>query len=310
VAKRFLVIGELNVDVMVLGLPRLPEMGAEILCERVETVMGSSSAIFACRMATLGEDVSFLGVVGDDSYGRIVLSGLRDAGVDTSHVIVDPAIQTGMTCVLRFPEDRAMFTLLGSIAALTADHVELPLLAEYDHLHLTCLYLQHGLLPGLPGLLDSARAAGLTVSLDPQWDPAEKWVGFRELAARADVLLPNADEALGITGAAGVGPAARHLAGWGRGLAVVKRGAEGALAVHSRGTTEQPAFAVEVVDTTGAGDTFDAAFVKRLIGDGASLPESLRYACAAGALACTQIGGARVPLRDDDVRAMMEGSCS
>ncbi len=307
-AKRFLVIGELNVDMMVLGLPRLPEMGAEILCDRVETVMGSSSAIFACRMATLGERVSFLGIVGDDDYGRLMLDSLRTAGVDTTHVIVDPSVQTGLTCVLSFPHDRAMFTLLGSIAALTAERVDPALFSEYDHLHLTCLYLQHGLRPGLPALLDRARASGLTVSLDPQWDPAERWDGFRELAARADVLLPNADEALGATGEASAEPAARRLAEWGRGLAVVKRGADGALAVHSGQTAEQPSFPVPVVDTTGAGDTFDAAFVKRRFGDEASLTESLRYACAAGAIACTQVGGARVPLRDADVLSMMEGS--
>lgn len=304
--KRFLVVGEVNADVIVQGLPHLPVMGREILCQSVERVMGGSSAIFACRLATLGADVSFLGVVGDDPDGRLMLEWLARAGVDTSLVQVDASVATGATYVLSFPHDRAMFTHLGSIGALSPERVGLAALEPFDHIHFSSPFVQTGMTAGMPALLATVRALGPTISLDPQWDPTETWPGFREMAQSVDILLPNDEEARSATGLAEASEAARELAAWTPGVAVVKRGPEGALAWQGERMLSTPAPAVATVDTTGAGDTFDAAFVKRFVSDAMPLAESLRYAATAGAIACTQLGGAVTPLTHADVIGRME----
>ncbi len=304
--KRFLVIGEVNADVIVQGLPGLPQMGRELLCESVERTMGGSSAIFACRLATLGEAVSFLGVVGDDPDGRLMVESLERAGVDASLVQVDPSVATGATYVLSFPTDRAMFTHLGSIGALTPDRIDLDAVASFDHVHLSSAFVQTGLTAGMPGLLRAIRALGPTVSLDPQWDPTESWPGFREMAASVDILLPNDAEAASATGRTEALDALAELKRWTPGIACVKCGPAGAYAwqdgepVHARPPAVQP------IDTTGAGDTFDAGFVKRLVGDGRPVLDALRYAVTAGALACTQTGGASVPLTHQEILDKME----
>jgi sugar/nucleoside kinase (ribokinase family) len=306
VPKRFLVVGEVNADVIVQGLPHLPVMGREILCRNVERVMGGSSAIFACRLATLGADVSFLGVVGDDPDGRLMLDWLAQAGVDTSLVQVDARVATGATYVLSFPHDRAMFTHLGSIGALTPERISLADLDPFDHIHFSSPFVQTGMTAGMPDLLATVRALGPTISLDPQWDPTETWPGFREMARSVVILLPNDEEARSATGLAETAEAARELAAWTPGVAVVKRGAEGALAWHDDGLIATPAPSIMPIDTTGAGDTFDAAFVKRFVDDAMPLADSLRYAATAGAIACTQLGGAVTPLAHQDVIREME----
>jgi len=308
VGKRFLVIGEVNVDVILSGLPRLPELGQEVLYSAVETVMGSASAIYACRTATLGQQVSFFGLVGDDAYGHLCVESLVTSGVDASLVIVDPARRTGATFVMSLPENRAMVTYLGSIAELTAQHLPDDLFTDFDHLHVTSPFLQLGLAPDLPRLAREAREQGLTVSFDPQWDPDGTWACVREIAPSCTVLIPSEVEACGMTGRASVEGAIEALAGWGPEVVVVKLGADGAVAASGGRLFRYPAVPIEPVDTTGAGDTFDAAFVRRFVADGRSVEESLAYACAAGAAACMQVGGARAPLRHEDVmRIMREG---
>lgn len=307
-SKRFLVIGEINVDVILSGLPALPELGREVVCDSVETVMGSASAIYACRMATLGQQVSFIGLVGDDAYGHLCVESLAAAGVDTGLVIVDPARHTGATFVMSLPENRAMVTHLGSIAELSARHLPPGLFLGFEHVHVTSPFLQVGLAPDLPRLAREARDHGLTVSFDPQWDPGETWTCVREMAPSCTVLMPSEEEACGMTGRAAAREALDALAGWGSELVVVKLGAGGAIAASGGRVVRQPGVPIKPVDTTGAGDTFDAAFVKRLIADGRSVEESLAYACAAGAAACMQVGGASEPLRHKDVmRVMRDG---
>lgn len=305
---RFLVVGEVNADVIVRGLPSLPVMGRELLCESVERAMGGSSAIVACRLAMLGCDVSFLGVVGDDAEGRLMRSSLERWGVRTELLEADPSVATGATYVLSFPHDRAMFTHLGSIGALTPARVRRDALGGFGHVHVSSAYVQTGLTEGLPELLAELRGMGLTLSLDPQWDPEETWRGFREMARSVDYLLPNEEEALSATGAPSVEEAARELAAWTPGLAVVKRGARGACVWCDGGLIEARPPRVSVIDTTGAGDTFDAALLRARLVGGLAIAEALRYACAAGALACTQLGGAETALPHSEVLTQMEAS--
>jgi sugar/nucleoside kinase (ribokinase family) len=304
--KRVLVIGELNVDLIVSGLPTLPVLGQELLCDDFQMALGSSSAICASWLVALGAAVDFWGKVGRDPYGDFVVSDLERRGIGTDGVIHDPDIRTGVTVALTYPQDRAMFTYLGSIAALRLDDLDLSLLARYDHLHSASIFLQRGLRPGLPALYQAAKEAGLTTSLDSGWDPEERWGrDIFNLLLNVDFFIPNEVEALQFTAASTVEEAATELSRY-AGTVVVKLGREGALARAGEQVWKAPGFEVEVMDTTGAGDAFNAGFMYARIVEGRPMPNALRFANACGAIAVTTIGGPTAPPSAGEVDAFIK----
>jgi sugar/nucleoside kinase (ribokinase family) len=170
-----LVVGELNVDLILTG-DVTPGFGqAEKLVEDATLTLGSSSAIFACGAARLGLKVAFIGKVGDDDFGRVVLRSLAERGVDTAGVVVDPTIKTGLSVILSRPDDRAILTHLGSIAALRYAEIDQSLLLRACHLHLGSYFLLDSLRPDVTQLFAEAHRQGLTTSLDTNYDPQENW---------------------------------------------------------------------------------------------------------------------------------------
>ena len=203
---------------------------------------------------------------------------------------IDP---TGASVILSDGRDRAILTARGTIGAVTAADVPDALVARARHLHLGSWFLQDALRPDAEALLVRARAAGLTTSLDPNWDPLERWDdGLLALLPHLDLLLPNETEACRIAGIDDVEAAAVALARRGAGLmVVVKRGPDGALAASADGVVARVAgYPVAAIDTTGAGDSFDAGFLAAWL-DGAAPAEALRAAAVAGALSTLAIGG-------------------
>jgi sugar/nucleoside kinase (ribokinase family) len=290
--KRILVVGELNVDLIVSGMDSFPALGQEIVAGALDTVLGSSSAICAAGLARLGAGVDFIGKVGTDYYGQFVAAELRRLGVGAEHIIHDDTLQTGITISLTYPEDRAMVTYLGSIAHLRPADIKTSVLTGYCHLHVGSYFLQTGLQSGLPDLFALAHRAGLTVSLDTGWDPGQRWGdgGLLTLLERVDFFLPNEREACAIAGVDDSEQAMRELAKR-AGLVAVKRGAEGAMAMKGAQIVHSPGFRVNVVDATGAGDSFDAGFIFAYILQRRPLVEALRFANACGALCATGYGG-------------------
>lgn len=286
-----LVIGELNVDLILTGEDVVPEFGqVEKLVDNATLALGSSSAIFACGASRLGLRVAMAGKVGDDDFGRFVLRTLQERGVDTAPVVVDPEIKTGLTVHFARGNDRAMLTYLGSIAAFRANEVDQGLFAQARHIHLGCFFLQTGIRSDLAGLFQAARMTGATVSLDPGWDPAEHWNGaLRQALTHVDIFLPNEQEAIHIAATADLEPALDRLAQR-LPLVVVKLGARGAIARRGEEKAHCSAFEVQAINTTGAGDSFDAGFLYAYLHQ-RDLATCLRWGCACGALATTEIGG-------------------
>jgi len=285
------VLGELNVDLILTG-DTTPVWGQhEKLVDDARLIPGGSSMIFACGAARLGLRTAYVGVVGEDVFGRLMRDHLEAMGIDTQHVIVDPHVRTGVTVHLTAPDgDRAMLTYLGSIAALRAEQVAPALLRSTRFLHAGCYFLQHALQSDLPGLFRAARAAGATTTLDTNWDPDERWdSGLQAVLAETDVFLPNAAEARHIAGVAGTEQALLRLADVVPTVAI-KCGAEGAIAVRGPERVTQRPPRIAPVDTTGAGDSFDAGFVAGLA-RGLSLGESLALAAACGSLSTRAMGG-------------------
>ena len=285
-----LVIGEINPDLVLQGEDVTPAFGqAEKLVDRAALTIGSSSVIVACGAARLGLKTAFIGLVGDDLFGRFMLGAMQDRGVDTSGCTVTKAHQTGFSVILSGPNDRAILTFPGTIAELRHSDIDLGYLKRAKHLHLSSFFLLDNLRPDVPKLFRKAKHLGLTTSLDTNWDPRESWSGLSETLQYTDVLLPNEQEALHLTGQERLEPTLAILAKHVPTLAV-KLGAEGAVARREGQEVRAPVVPVDVKDTTGAGDSFDAGFLYGYL-QGWPLEKSLRFACACGSLSTRGVGG-------------------
>ena len=284
------VIGELNVDAVATGLAQEPKLGLEIIAEDFEMTLGSASAIFACGVAKLGHEVTFVSKVGRDDFGDLCLESLRGAGVETRHVLRDASEKTGITLALSTRKDRALVTYLGAISSLRYEDVRMSLLKGKSHLHLTSYFLQEGLRPSFARIFREAHAAGLTTSFDPNSDPTSSWgEDVWDVLEHTDIFFLNRDEALQLTRARDTRGALKAL-GARVPCAVVKLGAKGAVAIKDGRVASAPGFKVDALDTTGAGDTFAAGFVSAHL-EGLNLEECLRRGNACGALSTLKAGG-------------------
>lgn len=312
-----LVAGEINPDLILSG-DVVPEFGqVEKLLDSATLTIGSSSAIFACGAARLGLKVGFIGVCGADVFGRFMLVEMSKKKVDIENVIIRRGGSTGLSVILNRASDggldRAILTHPGLMAELQASDISDALLRESRHLHVASYFLQTNLQPDLPALFRRAHLSGLTTSLDTNYDPSERWLGFDELLSVTNVFLPNKTEALTITKTSDPEAAARQIAQGmqeirvapkdiprnkdlaglhpaTRSVVAVKLGAEGALACQADSITRASSIPVKVVDTVGAGDSFDAGFLYGYLNRW-PIKKSLRLACICGALSTREAGG-------------------
>jgi sugar/nucleoside kinase (ribokinase family) len=298
---KVLVAGELNPDLIMRDCRIFPALGKEVQVNDLELSLGSSSAICAVGLARLGNSVTFASIVGDDFYGEFCIDALRSGGVDVSQVARRADLKTGLTVSITSHSDRALVTYPGAIAALTGEDLPDSLLAGYDHFHVSSWFLQDGLRPGLKSRFAAARRAGITTSLDCGYDPAETWSqDLLDTLSEVDVFLPNESEVLGITGCRTVDEGIRRL-GNDRLVLVVKLGGEGCLAQYRGETFRAPAYPVQVADTTGAGDSFNAGFLhawKR----GEAISDCLHFAAVCGSLSTRGIGGTTAQADEAEAR--------
>jgi sugar/nucleoside kinase (ribokinase family) len=308
-----LVVGDANPDLMLRGGDVVPAFGQqERVVDEAALVLGGSGSIMACGAARLGLKVGMAACVGDDTFGEFTREALRSAGVDDGAVQVLPGVATGVSVALARADDRAILTARGALAAFDPQALPDALLAAARHVHLASPFLQPLLLADLESLVARAHSAGATVSLDPGWDPSERWsLAF----AGVDVLLPNAAEAVCLAESAGrasappprtpsslrppgrvfpeaatdARPAGVALAASGP-LVALKLGAAGAVGFAGDSVVEAVAPVTDAVDSTGAGDSFDAGFLAAWL-DGASLADALALGCACGALSTRALGG-------------------
>lgn len=304
---KILVIGELNVDIVATGLRSEPEMGTEILAEDCQLTLGSASAIFTAGMAKLGHRVTFVSQVGRDYFGEFCLTTLQQLGVSTRHVARKAEEKTGVTIALSGKRDRALVTHSGAVATLTSDVIDEALMKRHDHLHLTSYYLQQALQRSFPDLVRRAKALGLTTSFDPNSDPTGKWSrSINSVLRYTDVLFVNACEASQLTRTSKPKMALQAL-GTKVQCAVIKRGPRGAMAIRDGAMATHSGFKVTALDTTGAGDSFDAGFLSAYLRK-APLIECLRIGNGCGALSATRVGGTAGQPTESELRAFLRSS--
>jgi sugar/nucleoside kinase (ribokinase family) len=285
------IAGELNLDLILYGLPEQLPPERELLADRMMLTLGSSSAIVAHNLAALGSRVGFQSRIGDDPLGRIAIDRLQQGGVDVSHVRRVPgSTTTGLTVILHHEAWRNILTYAGTIAETCWEDLDLDYLADSRHFHFSSYYLQRGLRSRVGELFQSLKSRGLTISIDTNDDPDDRWEGgLREVLRYVDVFLPNEREACKAAGTEDLELAIHELSKLVP-LVVVKVGRKGAIALRGGERFASPAQEVVAVDTVGAGDSFDAGFLHEYV-KGSDLPACLVSGNRAGALSTTRPGG-------------------
>jgi len=287
-----LTFGDTCIDLILTGDDVAPRFGqVEKLVEDYVVEMGGSCCLFACQAARLGLRVAILGRVGDDDLGRLILRRLAECGVDTRHVVTDPALKTGLGVALCQGDDRAILTYPGSLCAVRPEDVSDDLLASARHLHHGSFFLHAPLRPAIPTIFRRARRLGLTVSLDTNWDPDERWNStLPEALSLCDVFMPNEQEARAISGCPDPDQAAAWLHARGTPIVAIKRGTAGARLYTGSEMTECTVTPATGGDSIGAGDSFDAGFLAGWL-RGLPLTECLEIACRCGRAVAGGIGG-------------------
>jgi len=285
-----IVVGELNADLILQDMPSFPEMGKEKLAKNMTLTMGSASAILATNITRLGLKTGFVGKLGEDHFGEVVLETLKARNVDISGIQFDPGVKTGVTVVLSFPDDYAMVTHMGAMEFFSLDDVDFDYIKQAKHLHLSSFYLQPAMRKGAAELFKKAKDLGLSTSFDPGWDPDEQWENdIFDVLKYVDIFMPNEQESRFISGKEDIQDILNFFADYNE-VVVITQGSKGAICRHMDETFQAGVFNVESKDTTGAGDSFNAGFLsKRLAGGDVST--CLRYGSACGAIATTKLGG-------------------
>jgi sugar/nucleoside kinase (ribokinase family) len=301
-----LAIGELNADLIFTGLKQGPVLNREIMAASYRKTLGSSTALCACNIAKLGLSVAFCGKTGKDETGAYVLEELKKRNINTNFCVCDPETDTGVTLALNWDGDRALVTVPGAMSGFSLNDFDINIIKQARHLHVGSFFLQFGLQKDLPEIFKTAHDWGLSTSLDSGWDDSENWdYGIRSVLKHTDIFFPNETEALNITGTSSFEDAVKSLENMCVNTALIKRGSRGAFCLSGGKRYAVDAMTdVKVVDTTGAGDAFNAGFIYAYL-EGLSPEECLEYGNACGNICVGFPGGADSDLDLEKVTAMI-----
>jgi sugar/nucleoside kinase (ribokinase family) len=301
--KGVLVSGAVIQDTLVRPIESL-QWGTTTIVDTIEQHIGGNAANTSIALATLGVPVRTIAAVGPDDSGRFVLDKLSRAGVDTSAVREMEGASAATVGLVNGAGNRLFFHRPGVDGPAFAAPLSFPpdLTRGMTHYHLASLFILPDFRPHAPETLAHARAAGLTTSLDTNWDPRGEWLAaLAPCFSGLDFLFMNEDEARMV----GASPA--DLLSRGIRTFVLKLGPRGCAIYNSEGETLVPAFDVPVTDTTGAGDCFVAAFLAAWL-RGESLEEAGRFANAVGALVVQQLGATAGVLSYEATQAWMRSA--
>jgi len=285
------VVGELNLDLILYGLPKDLAVDREILASGMSFTLGSSSAIFAHNLCALGTQVGFISKIGGDPLGKMAAERLTAAGVDISRIKQTTGnTPTGLTIVLPHAQHRYILTYPGTMFEMQYADIDMDYLRTARHLHLSSFFLHRALRPQILTLFRQAKESGLTTSLDTNDDPENQWEqDLLELLKYVDVFFPNEREAKKIARTEDLSRALNLLAGLSK-VVVVKRGSGSAICRTGDEQWSLSPPVVQMVDDVGAGDSFDAGFIHLYL-RGAKLEDCLAFANIAAAYSVTREGG-------------------
>lgn len=283
------VIGDANIDLVVVGCNQIPQPGQEMFVDNMMMHVGGGAALFTISLAKLGLNVAFDGVLGDDGNGHYIREHFAQYGIDTSMIKTSKRSRTGITIAINPEQDRSFITYVGSNAELQVGELDIAQIALGGHAHVTG-YRGRSNHEEFVAMAKKLKEAGVTLSCDVGWDDTGEWYsGIFELMRYVDVFLMNETEALHYTGMKLVDDSLRYLSGFCRHV-VVKLGPKGAVALKDSLQSASPGFQVEAVDTTGAGDSFNAGYLYGFL-TGRDVETCLLYGNVCGALSVGAYGG-------------------
>ena len=284
------VYGDVNIDVVVPGVESLPEPGSEVDVPVMETFVGGGAALFTLGIAKLGLKPVFQGSVGKDMYGEYIRTLFKELGVDDSLLLDSKTKKTGISISFTTEKDRCFLTYRGTNEGISLKNMDLEKLPGAKHVHVTGYEGATNHAEYLDMLTKIHAMGDVTVSFDVGWDMTGVWYeGIFDLLPMIDVLFMNETECMHYTRCENVEEGARRLAEK-AGMAVIKLGKTGAMAIKDGQKYFAPAYTVKAVDTTGAGDSFNAGFVYGFL-QGLPMEDCLKCGNGCGALSVTKLGG-------------------
>jgi ribokinase len=287
--KRVASVGSIIFDLAVTT-PRVPSTGENILARAFKMGPGGKGANAAAAIAKLGAESILVGSVGDDTFGKAELEALKSLEVKVDGVKIDPNEPTGIAVIMVDDQgENTILVVIGANAALTPDDAREALRSWWERLDAIQINFE---IPEsvVAAVIEEANRKGVPVVLDagpPRLYGKETW-------SRANIVSPNRLETESLVGRPiesedDLIEAAREILASGPDAVVVKRGGKGSLLCTPQGILSVPAFEVDTVDTTGAGDAFTGALTVG-IAEGMSIEEAVSFGSAAGALAVTRLG--------------------
>lgn len=286
---RVIALGVHVLDTLVRPVEQIPDGQGGALVEQIKMTAAGTAGGTALTLAKLGGSVQSAGAIGTDPLGDLLLQLLARDGVDTSLLLRRADVQTSASVLPIRPDgSRPAFHVIGANASYGVDDTPWEAIAAATHLHLGGPEFMGG--PAAAKILSFAREHGVTTSMDslaPGDEGVFAWI--EEAIPHVDYLLPNDQQVIGWTGQPDLAKACQAAVERGAGCVAATAGAEGALVVDASGSTAVPAFAVDVVDTTGCGDAFSAGF---LVGVhlGHEAVDAARLGCATAALVAGGLG--------------------
>ena len=257
---KVLCIGVHVLDIHVATVDSIPEGSSGALVDTIRMSPAGTAGGTAVVLSKLGADVTSVAAVGDDPMGAVLVSLLQANGVDTAPITTKEGVQTSASVLpINGDGDRPAWHCIGANGSLTLDDIDLDLVRSADHVHVGG---PEFLGDAAVAVLEAARGAGVTTSVDMLAPGEPMWLdAIAGCLPLVDLFLPNDEQLLGLTATTTLEEGAQALLDRGVGCVAVTAGARGAYVATAEESAWVPAYAIEVVDTTGCGDSFSAGFL-------------------------------------------------
>ena len=303
-------VGILVADAVAKPVDSWPERGKLVLVDRMSLHLGGCASNAGVGLAKIGVSLAVVGKLGCDGFGDFLIGVMDRAGIDTRGIVRDPETNTSATMVMVHGDgERSFVHYLGANAAFTDTDVDWNVVAGARMLHIAGALL----MPAFDGeptarVLRRAKESGIQTCLDSAWDSRNRWMSALEpCLPHVDVFLPSIEEAKMITGREQPQEIAQVLVDHGVGIVGLKMGEQGCFIRAGDTTLRLPAYQIQPMDATGAGDAFVAGFLTGLV-KGWDLERTGRFANAVGALATLAIGTTAGVRNLDETLAFMEST--
>lgn len=284
------VFGDINIDLVIPNVDHFPLPGQEEIVDNMNTYIGGGAALFTLGLGKLGLHPVFQGIIGNDLYRKFILNELTSKNVDSSLIHISSKNGTGISISFTNEKERSFLTYRGTNNEIDLNLIEFDKVREAKHIHLTGYSgrQRHGQYLSL--LKKVKRLKEITISFDVGWDVSGEWYeGIYELFPYIDVLFMNETEAIHYGRKDNARDAVADFSKY-CSIAVAKLGGNGSIAFSKGEVYEKKPYKVKVIDTTGAGDSFNAGFIYGYL-KGKNIEECLKYGNACGALSVTALGG-------------------